>query len=46
MRSFTNRTIEYTDWTAHKGKWNDTADEGDTDALQEDYAFIMEQAIP
>lgn len=43
---FTNRTIEYTDWTAHKGKWNDTADEGDTDALQEDYAFIMEQAIP
>ena len=26
---FTSRTIKYDEWTANKGRWNDTADEGD-----------------
>lgn len=42
---FANKTIEFEDWTARKGKWNDTANEGDRDAHLSDFAFIMEQDI-
>ena len=28
----------------YKGRWNDTADEGDEEARLSDFAFIMEQA--
>lgn len=41
---FTSRTIKYDEWTANKGRWNDTADEGDEEARLSDFAFIMEQA--
>ena len=41
---FTSRTIYYDEWTANKGRWNDTADEGDEEARLSDFAFIMEQA--
>ena len=40
---FTNRDIQYPEWTAHKGKWNDTADQGDKEAKLSDFAFIMEE---
>ena len=40
---FTNKDIRYPEWTAHKGKWNDTADQGDKEAKLTDFAFIMEE---
>ena len=40
---FTNRDIQYPEWTAHKGRWNDTADQGDEEAKLSEFAFIMEQ---
>ena len=40
---FTSKDVYYTEWTAHQGKWNDTANEGDRDAKLEDFAFIMEK---
>ena len=40
---FTNKDVQYTEWTAHQGKWNDTANDGDRDAKLEDFAFIMEK---
>ena len=39
---FTNKEIQYPEWTAHKGKWNDTANQGDKEAKLSDFAFIME----
>ena len=41
---FTNKDVQYSEWTAHKGKWNDTAIQGDKDAKLRDFAFIMESA--
>ena len=40
---FTNKDVQYAEWTAHQGKWNDTANDGDRDARLEDFAFIMEK---
>ena len=40
---FAAREINYSEWTAHQGKWNDTAPDGDRDVKLEDCAFIMEK---
>lgn len=39
---FVSRKIDYSDWYANEGKWNDTANEGDSDAPLESFGFICE----
>lgn len=39
---FAVRDIEYADWNANKGKWNDSKDGGDSEASLNSFAFIIE----